>query len=77
MQLLYNNIPALLKLRPNWVAWGIRDSPLKSPFNPASPPSSNDSYATVSGGTSVGKTYCMLTILFPWSIYEVIVFVDS
>ena len=42
MQLLYNNIPALLKLRLNWVVWGIRaagnirDSPLKSPFNPAS-----------------------------------------
>jgi len=22
---LYNNIPALLKQRQNWVAWGIRD----------------------------------------------------
>lgn len=36
MQLLYNNIPALLKHSANWVAWGIRDSPQKSPFNPAS-----------------------------------------
>jgi len=33
---LYNNIPALLKHSANWVAWGIRDSPPKSPFNPAS-----------------------------------------
>ena len=32
----YSNIPALLKQRTNWVAWGIRGSPLKSPFNPAS-----------------------------------------
>ena len=36
MQLLYNNIPALLTQRPNWVVWGVRDSPPKSPFNPAS-----------------------------------------
>ena len=33
---LYDNIPALLKQRPNWVAWGVRDSPPKAPFNPAS-----------------------------------------
>ena len=33
---LYDNIPALLKQRPNWVAWGIRDAPPKSPYNPAS-----------------------------------------
>ena len=33
---LYDNIPAMLKSRPNWVVWGIRDSPPKSPFNPAS-----------------------------------------
>jgi putative DNA primase/helicase len=32
----YGNIPALLRQRPNWVAWGVRDAPLKSPFNPAS-----------------------------------------
>jgi len=36
MQHLYNNIPALLKQHHNWVAWGIRDSPPKSPFNPVS-----------------------------------------
>lgn len=33
---LYNNIPSMLKERPNWVAWGIRDAPPKSPFHPAS-----------------------------------------
>ena len=37
---LYDNIPAILKQRPNWVAWGIRDAPPdmtpKAPFNPAS-----------------------------------------
>ena len=32
----YDNIPALLKQHPNWVTWGIRDAPLKSPFNPES-----------------------------------------
>jgi len=32
----YDNIPPVLKQRPNWVAWGIRDAPLKAPFNPAS-----------------------------------------
>lgn len=32
----YDNIPALLKQRPNWVAWGIRDAPPKSPYNPTS-----------------------------------------
>jgi len=32
----YNNIPSLLKQHPNWVCWGIRDAPLKSPFNPVS-----------------------------------------
>ena len=30
----YDNIPLMLKQRPNWVAWGIRDAPLKAPFNP-------------------------------------------
>lgn len=33
---LYDNIPAQLRSRPNWVAWGIRDAPLKAPFHPAS-----------------------------------------
>jgi len=33
---LYDNIPALLKQHPNWVAWGIRGAPLKSPYNPVS-----------------------------------------
>ena len=32
----YDNIPALLKLRHNWVVWGIRNAPLKSPYNPSS-----------------------------------------
>ena len=32
----YRNIPAILKQRPNWVAWGIRDAPPKSPFKPTS-----------------------------------------
>ena len=36
MQNLYENIPDILKQRQNWVAWGIRDAPPKSPFNPAS-----------------------------------------
>ena len=36
MQTLYDNIPIMLKQCPNWVAWGIRGSPLKSPFNPES-----------------------------------------
>ena len=33
---LYDNIPALLIGRPNWVAWGVRGAPLKSPFDPES-----------------------------------------
>jgi putative DNA primase/helicase len=39
---LYDNIPALLKSRPNWVVWGVHGRspadtpPLKAPFNPAS-----------------------------------------
>jgi len=33
---LYDNIPVMLKQRPNWVCWGIRDAPPKSPFNPSS-----------------------------------------
>jgi hypothetical protein len=36
MQHPYENIPSILKQRPNWVCWGIRDAPLKAPFNPAS-----------------------------------------
>jgi len=36
LQNLYGNIPALLKQKPNWVVWGIRDAPQKAPFNPAS-----------------------------------------
>lgn len=32
----YDNIPAQLRRRPNWVAWGVRDAPPKAPFNPAS-----------------------------------------
>ena len=32
----YGNIPAMLKQRPHWVAWGIRGAPMKSPFNPES-----------------------------------------
>ena len=32
----YDNIPAQLRRQPNWVAWGIRDAPLKAPFHPAS-----------------------------------------
>jgi putative DNA primase/helicase len=33
---LYDNIPAMLKQKPNWVCWGIRGAPPKSPYNPAS-----------------------------------------
>jgi putative DNA primase/helicase len=32
----YDNIPILLKQRPNWVSWGVRDAPFKAPFNPDS-----------------------------------------
>ena len=32
----YRNIPALLKLRPCWVVWGIQGAPPKAPYNPAS-----------------------------------------
>jgi len=32
----YENIPVMLKERPNWVVWGIRDAPMKAPFNPDS-----------------------------------------
>ena len=32
----YDNIPAVLKQHPNWVAWGIRGSPPKIPYNPIS-----------------------------------------
>lgn len=32
----YDNIPAQLRRQPHWVAWGIRDAPLKAPFHPAS-----------------------------------------
>ncbi|MDR1558997.1 MAG: hypothetical protein LBS84_04710 [Clostridiales bacterium] len=34
MQNLYDNIPTVLKMRKNWVVWGIQGAPLKSPFNP-------------------------------------------
>ena len=30
----YSNIPAALKQHPNWVTWGIRDAPMKAPFDP-------------------------------------------
>jgi primase-polymerase (primpol)-like protein len=33
---LYDNVPEVLKQRPNWVAWGIPGAPPKSPFNPSS-----------------------------------------
>jgi hypothetical protein len=33
---VYDNIPAELKQRPNWVVWGIRDAPLKASFDPES-----------------------------------------
>jgi putative DNA primase/helicase len=33
---LYGNIPEMLKERPNWVAFGIRDAPPKAPYNPRS-----------------------------------------
>ena len=36
MQHLYENIPLLLKQKQNWVAWGVRGAPLKSPYTPAS-----------------------------------------
>jgi len=32
----YDNIPEVLKVRPNWVVWGINGAPIKSPFNPES-----------------------------------------
>jgi len=32
----YGNIPEMLKQSPNWVTWGIRGAPQKSPFNPKS-----------------------------------------
>ena len=32
----YENIPAMLKQRHNWVVWGIRDAPQKAPYNPVS-----------------------------------------
>ena len=35
MSNVYDNIPPLLKQRPNWVVWGVRDAPLKAPFDPA------------------------------------------
>ena len=37
---LFNNIPEMLKQKPNWVVWGVRDAPAdmtpKAPFNPVS-----------------------------------------
>jgi putative DNA primase/helicase len=33
---LYDKIPDVLKQHPNWVCWGIRDAPIKAPFNPVS-----------------------------------------
>jgi putative DNA primase/helicase len=35
---LYDNIPAFLKRRPNWVVWGLPNAPPKSPYNPTSLP---------------------------------------
>jgi len=32
----YNNIPLVLKERPNWVVWGINNAPPKAPYNPTS-----------------------------------------
>ena len=36
MTLITENIPTMLKQHPNWVCWGIRSAPPKSPYNPAS-----------------------------------------
>ena len=36
MQHKYENVPAMLKGRPNWVVWGLGRAPPKAPFNPAS-----------------------------------------
>ena len=36
MALIKESIPELLKQKSNWVCWGIRDAPTKSPFNPVS-----------------------------------------
>ncbi|MDR2446740.1 MAG: hypothetical protein LBD58_05565 [Treponema sp.] len=33
---LYDNIPPLLKRRPNWVVWGLPNAPPKAPFDPSS-----------------------------------------
>lgn len=54
---LYDNIPAQLRRRPNWVAWGIRDAPPKSPFHPAS---------LLSGRPSPAKAGIRET----WGLYE-------
>jgi putative DNA primase/helicase len=31
----YQNIPDILRVKPNWVVWGVAGEPLKAPFNPA------------------------------------------
>jgi putative DNA primase/helicase len=31
----YQNIPGLLRAKPNWVVWGVVGEPLKAPFTPA------------------------------------------
>jgi putative DNA primase/helicase len=36
LQFYDGNIPEVLKTQPNWVSWGIRGAPEKSPFNPES-----------------------------------------
>ena len=35
MPYIYDNIPIMLKQRPNWVVWGVRSAPPKAPFNPS------------------------------------------
>jgi putative DNA primase/helicase len=32
----YDNIPAILTAKPNWVVWGVVGEPLKAPFQPGS-----------------------------------------
>jgi len=36
MTFIDENIPTMLKEHRNWVVWGVQDSPLKAPYNPAS-----------------------------------------
>ena len=64
MHELYNNIPVILKARPNWVVWGLPDKPLKAPFDPYSVLTGNPSPAKAGIKETWGKYYAAVLCVY-------------